>query len=483
MGAYPATTAVPGATGLPGEPGLVLPLGLIEEAVSAAGCREQRRRLLPAAAVMVFVLGLCLFSGEGYGEVARKLAGWLSPLAGRVAWPVPGSSALAKARRRLGPRPFELLFWRLAGPLAGRDAPGAGAFGRLLVAVDGTLLDVPCTPGNIAAFGPPPSGTRAGGFPQVRVVTVAGCGTRGMTGAALAARCGPGTSEQDLARQLARRAAMGRGMLVLADRNFGGYPVVAAVTGTGADVLIRARSSQQLPVTEVLPDGSFLSVLPEPAAGHNAANARYYARRTGRPLPGPPARRPAGITIRVIEADITITPAGRPPRTERYRLITTLLSPAEAPAAQIAALYAQRWEIETGYRELKVFQRGAGRVLRSRDPAGVEQEIWAHLCASQLIHAARADAARAAGDLDPDRISYTITLRAIRRALTTPASPPGAVRAEALARPLKARRHRSYPRLPRAGTAARREARATLTGTITTKITIIPPSPPGLPGP
>jgi hypothetical protein len=114
---------------------------------------------------MVFVLGCCLFSGDSYREVARNLAGWLGPLAG-PGWRVPGASALAKARRRLGVRPFELLFSRLAGPLAGPGTPGAGAFGFVLVAMDGTTLEVPCSPLNTAAFGLPQPGRGAGGgFP------------------------------------------------------------------------------------------------------------------------------------------------------------------------------------------------------------------------------------------------------------------------------------------------------------------------------
>ena len=241
------------ATALPGD--ATFPLALIEEVVAEAGAGERRRRLLPAAAVMVFVLGCCLFCGEGYGEVARKLAGWLAPLAGPARWQVPGTSALAKARRRLGARPFELLFARLAGPLAGPGTPGAHAFGRLLAAIDGTTLDVAYTPANLAAFGPPPRGREAGGFPQARVVTLAGCGTRGLADAVFAARTGKGTSEQALARQIAARGRLGRGMLVLADRNFCGHPVVAALTATGADVLIRLKSSQVMPVIEALPDG------------------------------------------------------------------------------------------------------------------------------------------------------------------------------------------------------------------------------------
>ena len=451
-----------------------IPLGLIEEAVTIAGVRERRRRLLPAVAVVVFVLGCALFCGEGYGEVARKLAGWLGPLAGPGGWRLPGTGALARARRRVGPAPLRLLFARLAGPLAGPGTPGAFAFGRLLAALDGTVLDVPASPANLAAFGPPPTGGGHGAFPQVRVITLVACGTHGIIDAVFRGRCARASSEQDLARKIAARGRCGPGMLVIADRNFGGYPVAAALAATGADLLIRVKSSQWLPVLEVLPDGSARSVLPHPAAGRRAAVARHR----GRPLPGPPA----GLPVRLIQAEITITPAGGKPRTERVRLITTILDWRAAPAAELAACYAQRWEIENSYRELKVFTRGPGQVLRSQTPAGITQEIWALLCACQLTCAHRARAA-ATGGHDPDRISCTITLRAIRRAITTPA-PASSITTEALATLLPPRRRRSYPRHRLTSTAKRRAARAGLTGAITCKITIIAPARANdLPGP
>ena len=451
---------------------MVLPAGLIGEAAAACGAGV-RRRLLPAAPAVVFVLGLCLFSGEGYREVARKLAGWLGPLAGRETWPVPGSGALARARRRVGPGPLRVLFRGLAGPLAGPGVPGAWQFGRLLAAVDGTVLDVPCTAANLAALGAPPRGPHgAGGYPQVRLVTVTACGTRGLLDAAFRGRRAAASSEQDLARKIAARGRLGPGMLILADRNFCGYPVAAVIAAAGADLLFRVKSSQWLPVLEALPDGSYRSVLACPAAGRRHATARHE----GRPLPGPPA----GLAVRVIDACITFTPARGPARAERCRLITTLTA-ADAPAEALAACYAQRWEIENAYRELKAFT-GAGQVLRSRHPAGVAQEIWAFLCAAQLIHAARADAARAGGGLDPDRISYTVTLRAVRRALTAGGSSP-AVRAEALAQLLPPRRPRSYPRLMRASTARRRSARTSPAAPATYKITINPPPTPDPPGP
>ena len=318
MFAHPATPAALDASPLPGG-GMCLPLDLMEEAVSQSGCRERRRRLLPAVAVMVFVLGCCLFFGEGYREVARKLAGWLSGLAGPAGWQLPGTSALAKARARLGAAPFELLFAKLAGPLADMATPGAAAFGRLLAALDGTRLDVPFTPANLAVFGPPPAGgADGGGFPQLRLVTVTGCGTRGIIDAVCGPRKGKGTSEQDLARQIAARGRLGPGMLVIADRNFCGYPVVSALAATGADVLIRAKSNQRLLVTEALPDGSYRSVLPDPAAS-KARHTRNAMRRARGSKLGSDTGLVPGIAVRVIEADITITPAGGPPRTEHCR--------------------------------------------------------------------------------------------------------------------------------------------------------------------
>jgi len=457
------------AIGLQGD--ATFPLPLIEEAVSAAGVREQRRRLLPAVAVVVFVLGCCLFCGEGYGEVARKLAGWLGPLAGPGGWTVPGSGALARARRRAGPRPLRLLFDRLAGPLAQAGTPGAYAFGRLLAALDGTLLDVPYTRANLAAFGAPPAGRHAGGFPQVRLVSLTACGTHGIIDAVFRGRRARRSSEQDLARKIAARGRCGPGMLVLADRNFCGYPVAACLAATGADLLIRVKSSQWLPVLQPLPDGSCRSVLATPAAGRRAADARYHRRA--------PGRRPAGLPVRLIEATITTTGAGGPPRTEHCRLITTLADPATAPAAALAACYAQRWEIENAFREIKTFTRGAGRILRSATPAGIAQEIWALLCACQLTSHARARAAATAGH-DPDRISYTITLRAIRRALTTTTA---SITTEALSQLLPPRRPRSYPRHTHTSTAKRRAARAAITTPTTCKITITPATHPDQPGP
>ena len=461
----------------------VLPLKAIQEVVEAAGVRERRCRLLPAAAVMVFVLSCCLFSGDGYREAARKVAWWMELVTGRAGWRVPGAPALARARRRLGPRPFELLFAQLAGPLAGLGTPGATAFGRLLVAIDGSTLEVPCSPGNAAAFGSPPTGHGRGGYPRVRLVTMTGCGTRGLMAAAFGKARGKGGGETTLALQIAATGAPGPGTLVLADRVFCGYPLVAALTRAGADVLIRAKS-QNLPVGQVLTDRSWLSILPDPRATQLRSSRNFTRRRRGSPL-GPDTSPLPGIPIRVIEFTLTVTGPDAHHRSEPYRLITTMLDPARAPAQQLAECYAQRWEAETGYRELKTILRGAGRILRSKDPDMVRQEVWALLSACQLIHAARAAAAQARTGLDPDRISYTVTLHAVRRQLTTGhrTSQRRAITSEILGQLLPPRRPRSYPRLTRASTALRREASTQHHGPVRYSITITAPASTSQPGP
>jgi len=257
------------------------------------------------------------------------------------------------------------------------------------VAMDGTTLDVADTAGNAAVFGRPGTsrGARAA-FPQLRIVALAECSTHAL----FAARMGPYASgEVTLAKELV--AALAPGMLCLADRGFTAYPLFEMAAASGAELLWRARGNALLPVIERHPDGSYGSELV-------AADDR----RRERPIP-----------VRVIE--YALTDPGLPGGQDaRYRLLTTILDPARAPAADLAALYPERWEFESVLDELKTHQRGPRVVLRSKTPAGVRQEAWGYL----LTHyALRALMSRAADDggTDPDRISFTRALRAARRSV------------------------------------------------------------------
>ncbi len=450
--AEPGTAwAVSAEKGLPLRLGVLteqVPPALVDEAVADAGRLQRRCRLLPSRAVVYFVLGLCLFSGAdaagppGYRSVLRSLTGGLRQVCGLR---LPTRAALTRARQRLGAAPLQALFCRVRGPLGEVGTPGVFAFGRRIVAWDGTGIDAPDTPANATAFGRAgTSRTGVAGHPQLRLLALIECGTHALLQAAFDG-CHAAT-EQALARRVLD--GLRPGMLLLADRNFPGHQLWGLATGTGADLAWRIKRNHVFVPVRRLSDGSFLSVLGTPAE-----NIRYgQARAAGRPLPGPPA----GHLVRIVEYTVTVTAADGSARVEPFRLVTSLLDPTGAPAAELAALYHERWESELGYGELKTRLRGAAVILRSRSPELVRQEMFAFLVVYQALCALRAAAAQTAG-IDPDRVSFTITVRLARdQAGTQAAAGPATLRracqqtiADLLDDRLPTRRSRTYDRVKR----------------------------------
>lgn len=381
----------------------VFPLELVDAVIAETGRVERRRRLLPARVVVYYVLAMALFDRASYEEVMRQLVEGLAWASGwERSWAVPSKAAIFKARQRLGCEPLELLFGLAATPLAGEATRGAFYRGLRLMSLDGSCLDVADTSQNAAHFGRPGSSrSEAGAFPQLRLVGLAECGTHAVVDAAL----GPyGTSEQALADELI--GALGPRMLCLADRGFYGFERFQAARRSGAELLWRAKSNQRLPREQTLADGSYLSSV--------YAFSDRHAHRD-------PAQ------VRVVE--YTIDDPGVPQAETRYRLLSTMLDCETAPAGELAALYAERWELEGTLDELKTHQRGPRVVLRSKHPDGVYQETYAYLCVHYAIRRLMHDAALQA-DLDPDRLSFTRSLRAARRtARSHPGfSPPNARR-------------------------------------------------------
>jgi Insertion element 4 transposase N-terminal/Transposase DDE domain len=369
------------------------PPELVDRVVAETGRREERQRLLPARVVVYLVLAMALFRGQAYEEVARLLAGGLGWARRWQQWfGVPSTPAIAKARARLGAEPLARLFAEVAGPLATASTQGAWYRGWRVCSIDGTCLDVADTPANAAAFGRP--ATHRGeqtAFPQVRLVGVAECGTHAL----LAAAMGPlARGETTLAREVLGR--LGPGMLLLADREFAAAWLWRQAAATGAQLVWRTRSNAVLPVLEAFPDGSYLSQI-------TAATDRRHG--------------VSPTVVRVVEYRLGKDP-GRLQQPGPYRLLTTILDPEQAPAAELAALYHERWEFETALDELKTHQRGPKVVLRSRSPEGVEQEVWGmlgvHLAIRRLMHQAALDQ-----NLDPDRLSFVRSLRIVRRQVTT----------------------------------------------------------------
>lgn len=366
------------------------PREAVEAVIEVAGARERRLRMLPAWLVVYYVLALALFMDMGGPRVMRKLAGTLAWASRGVAVAMPSEEALSRARARLGPTPLRLLFEAVAGPLAGPQTAGAFWRGLLVTSIDGSTLDVQDTEANWGRFGGPSTrneqGQRLrGGFPQLRLVVLAECGTRAL----IAARVGAySTGEKTLAAGLL--ASLDSRMLVLADRNFPGYELWRDAAGTGAALLWRIGASFSLPIDEVLADGSYLSRLRAPKALARA---------------GAPDLSVRVITYRLRDPDGEVT--------DTFVLATTLLDPGLAPAGELAELYHERWQIETALAALKSQLKGDGVVLRSKTPDGAEQECWALLCAYHAIRDVICAAATLT-DRDPLQLSFVNALDAVR---------------------------------------------------------------------
>jgi hypothetical protein len=364
------------------------PPSLVDEVVAGCGRTEQRNRSLPARAMAYFSIGMALHSEGSYEDVLSLLTDGLAWTSGEEPIRLPSKSAIFQARSRLGPEPLEVLFSKVAAPLASEGTPGAWLGGRRLVAIDGTCLDVADTADNAAFFGRP--GVNKGeqaAFPQARVVAVAECGTHAIFDAVVGTYT---TAENTLAGDLLDR--LGPGMLLLADRGFCGFPLWSRAVSSGADLLWRAMGNMKPRYVETLADGSWLAEL--------------------RPS-GNAGRKAEPLTIRVIDYRID---DGRH-NEESYRLFTTILDPEDVSALDLAAAYTERWEIESAFDELKTHQRGPRTVLRSKSPDLVLQEIWGHLCCHYAIRTLMWEAADHAG-VDPDRVSFVTALRVARRSIS-----------------------------------------------------------------
>lgn len=377
----------------------VFPPVLVDEVIAQVGRTERRHRSLPARVMAYFSIAMALYSEGSYEDVLAQLTDGLSWASGwQETYSPPSKSAIFQARVRLGSEPLAALFARVAQPIGGPANPGGWLAGRRLVAVDGTCLDVADTTPNAEFFGRP--GVNKGeqaAFPQARVVALAECGTH----AVFAARVGAyPQSEATLTDALLDR--LEPGMLLLADRGFFSYALWRKAVGTGADLLWRIRTDNAGPKPthlQDLPDGSWLAHLRRstPAA----------------------ARREEPMLVRVI--DYSIEDGRENPAS--YRLFTTVLDPAELSAVDLAAAYAERWEIELALDELKTHQRGPRTVLRSKSPDLVLQEIWGHLCCHYAIRALMAEAAEHSGH-DPDRVSFVAALRITRQTIAHPGDFP-----------------------------------------------------------
>jgi hypothetical protein len=393
-----------------------VPRDVVDDAVAAVGKGARRAGgKLPPHVMVYFVMALALFADDDYEGVAARLAeglrGWG---AGEQVWdPTPGG--ITQARQRLGPEPMAEVFSQVAVPVADLDVSGAFLGPWRLMSVDGMEWDVPDTAKNRAAFGSSGTGgDERAAFPKIRVVTVGECGSHAPVLAAMGAAAAKGSGEQSLAREL--YSGLEEDWLLLADRNFYNWKDWCAAADTGAALLWRARSSLLLPVLELLPDGSYRSVLINPKITRRKRDVLVGAARRGEDLDQDQAR-----YVRVVEYEVPDREGNG--KDELIALVTTITDIRQATAAVLAQAYHQRWEHEGGNQQLKTYLRGPGKVLRSGRPDLVQQEIWGYLLTHYAISALTCAAATAAG-IDPDRVKFKRTVRILRRRVADPAFPP-----------------------------------------------------------
>ena len=363
------------------------PLDQVQRVLTETGKESERERDLPAHVMVYYVIALALYMASSTREVLRCLLEGLRWLWGAEAVKVAGKSGISQARTRLGAEPLRRLHDQLVRPVAPRATRGAWYREWRLVSLDGSCLDVADTEENRAAFGRPGASRGASAFPQLRFVALVENGTHVLFGTHLG-RFEDG--ETTLARQAL--AALQPGMLCLADRQFFGSALWREAAATGADLLWRVKRNLRLPREAVLADGSYLTTI------HASGKDRRH--------------RVNGLRVRVVEYRLEGVAGAEP----LYRLVTTILDPAQAPAAAVAALYHERWEIEGALAELKTHPRGARVVLRSKTPELVRQEFWGLLLAHFAVRGLMHEAALRA-DEDPDRLSFLHAVRVVRRKL------------------------------------------------------------------
>jgi len=374
------------------------PVQKVREVLRQTKRASVRERDLPAHVVFYCVIALALYMQVSYREVLRCLLEGIQWLLGPgVVLKVASKGGISRARTRLGWDAVKQLHDEVVAPVAVKATRGAWYRQWRLASLDGSTLEVADEKENAEAFGRPGTSRGTSAYPQIRFVSLVENGTHVLFGSRMDTY---GTGEITLAKEVLPR--LRRGMLCLADRSFFGFALWKQARATGADLLWRVKKNMRLACEERLPDGSYLSRI-------------YPSERDWR-------HKTNGIVVRVIDYWLDGVAGAEP----IYRLVTTILDHEKAPAKELAALYHERWEIETALDELKTHLRGSKIVLRSKTPDLVRQEFYGLLMAHFAIRGLMHEAALQAGE-DPDRLSFLHAVRVVRRKLAHgSAIPPSA---------------------------------------------------------
>ena len=365
----------------------VYPQEVIERCVHQStpwSSKARRVRASTALSLVLFVMAMALWSRLNQCQVWHKLVGKLSDL--HPGEPEEGlsDSGISGGRQTLGSQCLQALMRERCQLIAQPDSMPTAFFGRYrLMAIDGSLFNTPDTQANAAAFGRSSNQYGPGAYPQVRCVLLAECGSHAVVGLEIDRY---DVSEVHGAHRLLEQ--IGPEMLVLVDAGITSGGFLEHVRERRAHALgaLEAGVWEQLSPQRRLADGSVLAWVAPTRPGH----AHYPLHR--------------GMWVRIISYRVTDDRLGELGKV--YRLVTTLLNPRVAPALELIGLYHERWEIELVIDEIKTHERAGRKVLRSKTPEGVRQELYGIYLAHYAVRVLLAQAAVEA-ELDPDRLSFT----------------------------------------------------------------------------
>jgi hypothetical protein len=370
------------------------PRRAVNDVLIESGRQSKRIRELPNDVVVYFVMMLGLFRDSSHSEVLRVILESLHWLFGIALPKVTGKSGIAQARVRVGWEPLKKLFDQFAVPVANPAAKCAFYRQWRITAIDGSLFDVDDSDKNDQFFGRATNqSAKTGSYPQARLLSLVECGTHIIFAATIGRYK---DSEVALAREIL--PSLQPDMMLIADRVFFGFDLFKQASDTGAALLWRMRKSSKLVAERTLADGSYIGTI------HSKEDRKKQN----------------GLKVRFFEYKVVGSKTA-----ELYTMITNVLDPQMAPATELAALYRERWEFENVLDEVKNHLNAKTIILRSKTPELVKQELYGLIMAHYSVRSLMFEAAMQQ-DLDPDRLSFTHSVRVIRRKLTSLSSfPPG----------------------------------------------------------
>jgi hypothetical protein len=365
----------------------VYPKDVIERCVQQSepwSTKARRVRASTALALVIFVIAMALWSRRNQYQVWQSLVGKLSDLHPAEPKSTISDAGLSGRRKELGSHCLQAIMRERCQVIAQPSSMPGAFFGRYrLMAIDGTVFNTADTKANSLAFGRSSNQYGPGAYPQVRCVLLAECGSHAVVGLEMGRY---DVSEVHGAHHLLEQ--VGRNMLVLVDAGITSGGFIEHVRERGAHLLgaLEAGAWEHLSQQRRLADGSVLAWV-----GPTCPSSAHYPVRCGR-------------WVRIISYRVTDERLGEVGKV--YRLVTTLLNPRVAPARELIALYHERWEIELVIDEIKTHERAQRKVLRSKTPEGVYQELYGIYLAHYAVRALLAQAA-GEGELDSDRLSFT----------------------------------------------------------------------------